>query len=63
MSETDNKTKTPEEIKEEREKKMSQLKCEMYDIIRLQENLNSQFNQLQNVKIQKALELQKLEQS
>ena len=39
------------------------LKCEIFDIIRQQEELTNKFNQLQNIKLQKNQELQKLEQT
>ncbi len=43
------------------EDKITNLKCEIFDIIRQQEILNNQMNQLQNLKIQKGQELQILE--
>lgn len=47
----------------DKENEITKLKCEMFDIIRQQEILNNQFNQLQDLKMQKAQELQKLELS
>lgn len=48
---------------QETENKIVKLKCEIFDIIRQQEMINNQFNQLQTLKQQKAQELQELELS
>lgn len=48
---------------QEKKNKITELKCEIFDIIRQQETLNNQFNQLNNLKSQKAQELEKLEKS
>lgn len=47
---------------QEKNNKIAQLKCELFDIVRQQEALSSQFNQLNTLKMQKVQELQKLEQ-
>ena len=41
--------------------KITQLKVEIFDIIRKQEQLNAEFNRLEQIKRQKAAELDKLE--
>ena len=44
-----------------KEEEIVKLKCEIFDIMREQELLNNKFNELQNIKILKAQELNKLE--
>ena len=46
---------------DETKNRIIKLKCEIFDIIREQETLNNQINQLQNLKAQKGQELQSLE--
>ncbi len=41
---------------------ITKLKSEIFDIIMQQETLNNQFNYLQNIKQQKLIELQKLQE-
>ena len=42
--------------------RITELKAEIFDIIRRQEQLNAEFNKLEQIKRQKVVELEKIEQ-
>ncbi len=64
MSEINEETKINKDIKivdSSKEYKINQLKIEIFDIIQKQEQINNEFNSLQQIKLNKLQELQKLE--